>query len=143
VLAGQPQNAKEEAYFVERIQPLIDGEMVRWVGPVNHVQKNDLLRHAAALLFPIQWDEPFGLVMIEAMACGTPVVAHRRGSVEEVVDNGLTGFHSGVIDGLAELIPKALALDRRSVRSHAEKRFGFQTMVDAYLELYRTLQVQK
>jgi len=100
------------------------------------VQKNDLLRHAAALLFPIQWDEPFGLVMIEAMACGTPVVGHRRGSVEEVVDDGVTGFHSGVIDALAELTPQALALDRRKVRAHAETRFSFQAMVSAYLELY-------
>jgi glycosyltransferase involved in cell wall biosynthesis len=143
VLAGQPQNAQEQAYFAEQIQPLIDGESVRWAGPVNHLQKNDLLRHASALLFPIQWDEPFGLVMIEAMACGTPVVAHRRGSVEEVVDNGITGFHSSVIDGLAELVPQALALDRRTVRSHAESRFGFQSMVDAYVELYRALQAQK
>ena len=101
VLAGQPQNRRKSRYFAEKIQPLIDGERVRWIGPVNHAQKNELLRNAAALLFPIQWDEPFGLVMIEAMACGTPVVAHRRGSVEEVVDNGVTGFHSSVIDGLS------------------------------------------
>jgi glycosyltransferase involved in cell wall biosynthesis len=113
--------------------------MVRWIGPVNQQQKNELLRHAAALLFPIQWDEPFGLVMIEAMACGTPVVAHRRGSVEEVIDDGVTGFHSGVIDGLADLVPGALKLDRRAVRTNAQKRFSFQAMVDAYLELYRSL----
>ena len=100
--------------------------MVRWIGPVNHPQKNELLRHAAALLFPIQWDEPFGLVMIEAMACGTPVVAHRRGSVAEVVDDGVTGFHSSVIDGMAELVPAALKLDRAAVRAHAEARFGFR-----------------
>jgi len=139
VLAGQPQNAKEQQYFAEEIQPLIDGERVRWIGPVNHLQKSELLRQAAALIFPIQWDEPFGLVMIEAMACGTPVVAHRRGSVEEVVDDGVTGFHSGVIDGLAELVPRALALDRRQVRAHAEARFDFRAMVDAYLALYRGL----
>ncbi len=137
VLAGQPQNAKEQVYFAEQIQPLIDGEMVRWIGPANHPQKNELLRHAAALIFPIQWDEPFGLVMIEAMACGTPVVGHRRGSVEEVIDDGVTGFHSGVIDGLADLVPGALELDRRKVRAQAEVRFSYQAMVDAYLELYR------
>jgi glycosyltransferase involved in cell wall biosynthesis len=142
ILAGQPQNATEQLYFAEQIQPLIDGENVRWVGPVNHAQKVELLRHAAALLFPIQWDEPFGLVMIEAMACGTPVVAHRRGSVAEVIDDGITGFHAGVIDALAELVPRALELDRRQVRAHAESRFGHRAMVDAYVALYRRLIVE-
>jgi glycosyltransferase involved in cell wall biosynthesis len=139
VLAGQPQNGAEEAYFATEVKPLIDGKNVRWIGPVNHPQKNELLRRAAALLFPIQWDEPFGLVMIEAMACGCPVVAHRRGSVEEVVDNGITGFHTSVIDAMAEAVPGALALDRAKVRSHAQERFGYQTMVDEYLHLYRKL----
>lgn len=143
VLAGQPQNAKEQQYFAEQIQPLIDGEFVRWIGPANHTQKNDLLRNAAALLFPIQWDEPFGLVMIEAMACGTPVVAHRRGSVAEVVDDGITGFHAGVIDALAELVPRALELDRRAVRAHAEARFGYRAMVDSYVTLYQKLIAEK
>ncbi|HYR59516.1 MAG TPA: glycosyltransferase family 4 protein, partial [Chthoniobacteraceae bacterium] len=139
VIAGQPQNANERAYFHAEIEPLVDGERVRWIGPVNHPQKNELLRHAAALLFPIQWDEPFGLVMIEAMACGTPVVAHRRGSVEEVVDQGVTGFHSVAVDGLAEFVEPALRLDRRAVREHALRRFGYRTMVDRYVNLYRSL----
>ncbi len=139
VLAGNPQNADEERYFTEQVKPLIDGKEVRWIGPVNHPQKNELLRHASALLFPIQWDEPFGLVMIEAMACGCPVVAHRRGSVAEVVDVGITGFHSSVMDGLAELVSQALALDRRTVCEHARTRFGYEKMVDGYLELYRQL----
>jgi glycosyltransferase involved in cell wall biosynthesis len=139
VLAGQPQNAKEQVYFSEQIQPLIDGEMVRWIGPANHTQKSELLRHAAALLFPIQWDEPFGLVMIEAMACGTPVIGHRRGSVEEVIDDGVTGFHTGVIDAFADLVPGALKLDRKQVRKQAELRFSYQAMVDSYLELYRSM----
>ncbi len=137
ILAGKPQNAQEEQYFAAEVKPLIDGKNVRWIGPVNHLQKNELLRHAAALVFPVQWYEPFGLVMIEAMACGTPVVAHRRGSVAEVVDPGVTGFHTGVIDGMTELIPRALALDRRAVREHAQGRFGFKAMVDGYEALYR------
>jgi len=139
VLAGQPQNSNEERYFAEEIKPLVDGESVRYIGPVNHPQKNELLRRASALIFPIQWDEPFGLVMIEAMACGCPVVAHRRGSVSEVVDVGVTGFHSGVIDGMAELVPRALELDRTKVREHARGRFGFEKMVDGYVELYHQL----
>ncbi len=139
ILAGQPQQGTEEQYFAEEVTPLIDGERVRWIGVVNHAQKNELLRNAAALLFPVQWDEPFGLVMIEAMACGTPVVAYRRGSVEEVVDDGITGFHAGVMDALAGLVPRALTLDRRTVREHAQKRFGFEQMTDEYVALYRTL----
>ncbi len=139
VLAGRPQNGEEERYFANEVKPLIDGEQIRWIGPVNHLQKNDLLKRASALLFPIQWDEPFGLVMIEAMACGCPVVAHRRGSVAEVVDDGITGFHVGVIDAMAELVPRALGLDREKVRAHAEQRFGFATMVDQYVALYHQL----
>jgi glycosyltransferase involved in cell wall biosynthesis len=139
IIAGQPQNESERRYFHGEIEPHIDGKDVQWIGPVNHTQKNELLRHAAALLFPIQWEEPFGLVMIEAMACGTPVIAHRRGSVAEVVDDGLTGFHAGVIDAMAELVPRALDLDRRTVRERAMQRFGFRRMVDDYLALYREL----
>jgi glycosyltransferase involved in cell wall biosynthesis len=77
--------------------------------------------------------------MIEAMACGTPVVAHRRGSVEEVVENGVTGYHSGVLDGMAERVVQAVALDRQRVRSRAQECFGFQRMVDDYVALYRQL----
>ncbi|MDB6149943.1 MAG: hypothetical protein JWQ44_1391 [Chthoniobacter sp.] len=139
VLAGQPQNGAERTYFQAEIEPLIDGESVRWIGPVNHPQKNELLRRAAALLFPIQWDEPFGLVMIEAMACGTPVIAHRRGSVQEVVDQGVTGYHASVLDALPELIEPTLKLDRRAVRDRAMSRFGHQKMVDEYLALYRSV----
>ncbi len=139
IIAGQPQNESERRYFHGEIEPHVDGKDVQWVGPVNHTQKNELLRHAAALLFPIQWEEPFGLVMIEAMACGTPVIAHRRGSVAEVVDDGLTGFHAGVIDAMAELVPRALELDRRAVRERSMQRFGFRRMVDDYLALYRAL----
>ncbi len=139
VLAGQPQNADEERFFAEEVKPLVNGGSIRWIGPVNHPQKNELLRNAAAMLFPIEWDEPFGLVMIEAMACGCPVVAHRRGSVAEVVDPGLTGFHTSAIDGMAELVPQALALDRRMVREHARSRFGKEKMVDGYELLYRQM----
>lgn len=139
VLAGKPQNAEEERYFATEVKPLLDGKTVRWIGPVNHLQKNELLRNAAALIFPIQWEEPFGLVMIEAMACGCPVVAHRRGSVSEVVDNGITGYHTGVIDAMAELVPSAIALDRHRVREHARSRFGHEKMTDNYETIYQHL----
>ena len=106
---------------------------------MNHAQKQELLRNAAALLFPIQWEEPFGLVMIEAMACGTPVVAHRRGSVGEVVEDGVTGYAATSLDALPELVGPALALDRAKVRARAEARFGYRRMVDDYVALYRKL----
>src|SRR6266700_2622346 len=94
VLAGMPLDDSERAYFAEKVQPLVDGQNVACIGPVNDLQKSAFLRDAAALLFPVQGEEAFGLVMIEAMACGTPVVALRRSSVEEVVDYGRTGFYA-------------------------------------------------
>jgi glycosyltransferase involved in cell wall biosynthesis len=139
VLAGRAQNAEEEVYFEREVKPYIDGKNVRWVGPVNHAQKEELLRHAAALVFPIQWDEPFGLVMIEAMACGTPVIGVRRGSVAEVVDPGFTGYTAATPEGLADCVGPALALDRRTVRERGEARFGYREMVRGYVELYRHL----
>jgi glycosyltransferase involved in cell wall biosynthesis len=139
VLAGQPQNAEEERYFAQEVRPQLDGEQIRWLGPVNHAQKAELLRHAAALVFPIQWDEPFGLVMIEAMACGTPVLGVRRGSVGEVVTDGLTGFSASSPEGLVELVGPTLKLDRRKVREAGEAKFGYRQMVDAYVKLYRKL----
>jgi glycosyltransferase involved in cell wall biosynthesis len=137
VLAGVPQNGSEEHYFEQKIRPLIDGDRVKWIGAANFEQKNALLRNAAVLVFPIQWDEPFGLVMIEAMACGTPVVAIRRGSVGEVVDEGATGFSALTEDELAPLVARAAALDRRAVQEQARSRFGHGAMVDAYEALYR------
>jgi glycosyltransferase involved in cell wall biosynthesis len=139
ILAGQAQQAKEEAYFESEIKPLIDGDQVRYIGPVNHAQKQDLLRNAAALIFPIQWAEPFGLVMIEAMACGTPVLARSLGSVAEVVDTGITGHHAADIAQMQDLLPATLSLDRRTVRARAEERFSYQKMVAGYLDLYRRL----
>ena len=143
ILAGRPQNAAEEKYFRDEVQPLVDGTRVRWIGPVDHAQKVALLRDAAALVFPIQWDEPFGLVMIEAMACGAPVLAVKRGSVAEVVDEGITGFTAATPGELAPLVAKACALDRRKVREHAESRFSHTKMVDDYLAHYRTLIAQR
>jgi glycosyltransferase involved in cell wall biosynthesis len=139
VLAGVPQNGAEQHYFEHNIRPLIDGERVQWIGAADFLKKNALLRNAAALLFPIQWDEPFGLVMIEAMACGTPVVAIRRGSVGEVVDEGATGFSAATEDEMVPLVAQAAELDRCEVRDKAETRFGHRAMVDAYETIFRQL----
>jgi glycosyltransferase involved in cell wall biosynthesis len=139
VLAGRPQHDDDQRYFRAEVEPLLDGVGVRWIGPVDHPGKVALLREAAALVFPNTGAEPFGLVMIEAMACGTPVVAVTIGSVPEVVDAGMTGYHAASLEDLPALVPQALALDRRRVRAHAESRFGHARMADRYLEIYRTL----
>jgi glycosyltransferase involved in cell wall biosynthesis len=129
----------ERRYFKERLEPLIDGERIRLIGEVDQRRKQDFLAHAAALVFPIDWPEPFGLVMIEAMACGTPVIAFRRGSVPEVVENGVTGF---IVDSNAEAVEaiKQLGkLDRRQVRTAFEQRFTARRMAEDYLGQYRAL----
>jgi glycosyltransferase involved in cell wall biosynthesis len=139
ILAGKPQNGEEEIYFAEKVRPLVDGTNVTYIGPVNHRQKNELLRGAAALLFPIQGEEAFGLAMVEAMACGTPVIAWDRSSVTEVIDRGKTGFCAHSVGKLAALVPMALALERGAVRAHAQRRFGHLRMVDDYVEMYASL----
>ncbi len=129
----------ERRYFKERLEPLVDGDRIQLVGEVDERAKQAFLEQAAALLFPIDWPEPFGLVMIEAMACGTPVIAFRRGSVPEVVDDGVTGF---IVDGNAEAVEalKRLdALDRRRVRTAFEQRFTSRRMAEDYVEQYRRL----
>ncbi len=136
VLVGQPQNRSERAYFDEAVRPQIDGTSVIHLGTLSAAEKTRFLQKAMALLFPIRWDEHFGLVMIEAMACGTPVIANRRGSVPEVIDNGITGFHSSREEDLVELVGAAADLERQSVYAHAKNRFSHHRMTDDYLRLY-------
>ena len=129
----------ERGYFKEKLEPQIDGEQVRLTGEVNDETKRQFLADAAALLFPIDWPEPFGVVMIEAMACGTPVIAFNSGSVPEVIDNGITGF---VVAGEAEAVEaigRLSELDRREVRRHFEKRFTTRRMAEEYLRHYKAL----
>ena len=129
----------EGGYFKEQIEPLIDGKQIEIVGEVNERTKEDFLSHAAALLFPIEWPEPFGLVMIEAMACGTPVIAFRRGSVPEVIEDGVTGF---IVDDEAQAL-RALErlpeLDRATVRAAFERRFASCRLAEEYARHYRLL----
>ena len=125
-------------YFRERVEPLLN-ERHRYLGPVTDARKQRFLGDAAVLLFPIDWPEPFGLVMIEAMACGTPVVAFGRGSVPEVVDEGVTGF---VVDTFAQAVAavgRARLLDRGAVRARFEERWTAQRMAAGYEAIYRTL----
>jgi glycosyltransferase involved in cell wall biosynthesis len=130
---------EEQRYFTECLEPLIRaaGPLVEFLGEVGQRDKNELLGHAAALVFPIEWPEPFGLVMIEAMACGTPVIAWRRGSVPEVVDDGVTGF---VVDSVGEAVGalhRLEQLDRAVCRRVFEQRFDAERMAADYVEVYR------
>ena len=129
----------ETAYFKRQLEPHIDGERVSSVGEVDDEKKQPFLADAAALLFPIDWPEPFGLVMIEAMACGTPVIAYRSGSVPEVIEDGVTGF---IVDGEEEAIRAVRELprlDRRIIRARFEERFTAVRMAREYEARYREL----
>src|ERR1051325_1085060 len=125
----------ERRYFTQRIEPLLEGTDVEFVGEIDDAHKAEFLGNAAALLFPIDWPEPFGLVMIEAMACGTPVVAFRCGSVPEVIDDGMTGYTVEPEGGL-EAIDRAVKLDRRNVRRRFEERFTARRMAQDYVGIY-------
>jgi glycosyltransferase involved in cell wall biosynthesis len=129
----------ESRYFKENIRPFVDGSRVEFVGEVDDAAKADFLGNAAALLFPIDWPEPFGLVVIEAMACGTPVIAWRRGSVPEIVDHGVTGFIVENEIQAVEAISALDRLDRRNIRRVFEQRFTAQRMAHEYLNCFENL----
>jgi glycosyltransferase involved in cell wall biosynthesis len=129
----------ERGYFHDTLEPQIDGEEVRLVGEVADDAKQDFLGGAAALLFPIDWPEPFGLVMIEAMACGTPVIAYPSGSVPEVIDEGVTGFIVEDEDAAVRAVGRLAALDRRTVRARFEERFAAARMAGEYVGVYERL----
>lgn len=130
---------QDERYFVEQVKPHIDGDRVTFLGSVGPHARADVLGSAAALLHPIAFDEPFGLSVVESMACGTPVVAYRRGSMSEVVDEGVTGFLVDDIVGAVDAIAAAVALDRAAVHEKAAARFGVDRMVDDYLRAYERI----
>jgi glycosyltransferase involved in cell wall biosynthesis len=129
----------DEAYFREQIAPLLNRPGIEYIGEINEFGKSEFLGEARALLFPVDWPEPFGLVMIEAMACGTPVLAFRQGSVAEIIDHGLTGTIVESMDDAVRMLPQALALDRRKVRRRFEERFTATRMANDYLGVYRSL----
>ncbi|UPK06290.1 glycosyltransferase family 4 protein [Bradyrhizobium sp. 170] len=133
----------ERGYFKERLEPQVDGKQIQLTGEVNDETKRQFLAGAAALLFPIDWPEPFGLVMIEAMACGTPVIAFKAGSVPEVVDDGITGFVVSSEEEANLAIARLGELDRQRVRAHFEKRFTARRMAEEYLRHYETLSYRK
>jgi glycosyltransferase involved in cell wall biosynthesis len=138
VIAGNAADAgPDHEYFVQEIQPAIDGDVIQYVGPVDDAQKNTLLGGAAALLFPTMYEEPFGIVMAEAMACGTPVIGPRLGAVPEVVRDGVNGFLCDTVEEGAAAVDRLGEIDRAAVRRDCEARFDASVIVSQYEALYR------
>ncbi|HEY1752391.1 MAG TPA: glycosyltransferase family 4 protein [Caulobacteraceae bacterium] len=129
-------DAADEAYFHERIEPLLDHPLIDFIGEIGDAQKPAFLGGASALLFPIAWPEPFGLVMIEAMACGTPVVAYGSGSAPEVIDDGVTGYIVHDVEAAVHAVRAIEGLDRREVRRRFDRRFSATAMARGYLDVY-------
>ena len=138
IIAGNRVNAgATRDYFDRQIAPHLDGTHVTYVGPVDDEQKNALLGSVVALLMPVEWDEPFGIVMAEALACGTPVIGFARGSVPEVIRHGVNGYLCRTVDEAAAAVGRLERIDRVLVRSDCETRFSDRAVVDAYERLYR------
>ncbi|MBY0227559.1 MAG: glycosyltransferase [Hyphomicrobium sp.] len=135
VIAGNIPDEKR-SWVEAHVLSQVDGDMVRHVGPVDDEQKNALLGKAAALLMPVLWEEPFGIVMAEAMACGTPVLGFRRGAVPEVIEDGVTGIVADDVDGLASAVNRVAGLDRVACRARAERLYSDTAIVTAYEALY-------
>lgn len=137
-LAGKV-DAVDADYFENQIQPQIDGKQIEYLGEADHRLKNALMGGAVATLFPINWREPFGLVMVESMAAGTPVIAFRRGSTPEVIAPGISGFLCDTLEECIAAIPRAAELDRQLCRAYVSDRFSAQRMTDGYEAVYQQI----
>jgi glycosyltransferase involved in cell wall biosynthesis len=138
VIAAKMREPAEHAYYHQVIKPLLD-DQVTYIGEVDHTEKIALLQRADALLNPIQWAEPFGLVMIEALACGTPVIATPNGAAPEIVIPGINGWPANTIDTLAAAITQINQINQRRCRRHAVTHFSMQTMATNHEHLYHQL----
>jgi glycosyltransferase involved in cell wall biosynthesis len=140
ILAG-PREPNDNGFFDRSIAPAVGRhpETMTWIGELDDAGKNTLLGGAAALLMPIEWEEPFGIVMAEALACGTPVIGFARGSVPEVVRDGVNGFVVKDVAGAVAAVGRLGAIDRRAVRADCEARFSDRAIVEAYLAVYREM----
>jgi glycosyltransferase involved in cell wall biosynthesis len=138
ILGGKVDQLEKEdyAYFKEEIEPHIDGKQIRYTGELNDEQKNDILGNAKAFLNPIQWNEPFGLVMTESMATGTPIIAFSQGAASEIIRDGKTGFLVNSVDEMVKKIKIINQIDRRKCRARVEKYFSSEVMTTGYEEVY-------
>src|SRR5829696_4422538 len=141
VLAG-PVQPGQERYFAEAVQPHLGKDGIEYVGEADSARKRELYLRARALVMPIRWPEPFGLVMVEALACGTPVIAFPEGSVPEIVEDGRTGFVVEDEDAMARAIPRLAEIDPEACRRVCEERFSVERVVDGYQEVYRVASVR-
>ena len=130
---------QDDAYYAKQVAPRVDGDAVRYLGNVGGAQRAQVMAQAAALLHPLGFDEPFGLSVVEAMACGTPVVGYRRGALVETVTDGVTGFLVDDVDAAVSAVTLAVQLDRAPIAREARRRFGADRMVADYLELYQSI----
>jgi glycosyltransferase involved in cell wall biosynthesis len=137
-IAAKVSTADKE-YFDTEIKHLLSGSHIEYLGEIGEQEKNELLNHAYALIFPIGWPEPFGLVMLEALACGTPIIAYRNGSVPEVLEQGVTGYIVNNMEEAVAAVKKIPEISRKRCREVFEKRFTARKMTEAYLEIYKRL----
>jgi glycosyltransferase involved in cell wall biosynthesis len=138
VLAGNIHPIDQD-YFLKEVAPYIDGELIQYVGEADSDYKRQLLAGAYCLLAPITWPEPFGLFMVEAMACGTPVVAFNHGAAPEVVQHGVTGYVVGTLEEMVNAVPQAHSIDPAVCREHVQQRFSIPRMADEYLTAYERI----
>ncbi len=136
-------DAVDKEYFESKVKPLIDGKQIKFIGEVNHKKKVELLKNSRGLIAPIQWEEPFGLFFVEAMACGAPVIAMRRGSVPEIIVDYKTGYICRSVEEAVRKIKIIDKIDRRICREHVEKNFTTEKMTEGYLGAYRKIIGQK
>jgi glycosyltransferase involved in cell wall biosynthesis len=142
VIAGNvPDDQKD--YFEEQVKPHLGNSLITYIGPVDDQQKNLLLGRACALLMPILWDEPFGIVMAEALACGTPIIGLARGSVPEIIEHRVTGFVCDDMEGLVIAVNRLNEIDRVACRRRAEVLFSDRAVVDGYLDVYRGMMMRQ
>jgi len=137
-MAGKVDRADKE-FFEKEVAPLIDGKQIEFLGEANYAQKSEIMGGAVATLFPIAWREPFGLVMTESMACGTPVIAMALGSAPEIIVHGKTGFLCHSVDECVAALDRVSEIDRQACRQHVERHFSVKSMVDSYEAVYQTV----